>query len=47
MVGDFILWVRGFFKQTFCVHEYEYKEILGGGFFRCRKCGRIRASVKR
>lgn len=45
MVGDLIIIIKHFFKQTFCIHEYEKQTRLIGNDCRksytCKKCGRI------
>lgn len=42
MIGDLIKTIREFFRQMFCLHEYRYIETFDSGFFRCKKCGRIK-----
>lgn len=42
MFGDLILCVQNWFRKLFCIHEYRYIETFTGGFFRCRKCHRIK-----
>jgi hypothetical protein len=42
MIGDLIINLRDFFRQTFCLHDYKYVETFDSGFFRCKKCGRIK-----
>ncbi len=46
MIGDFILWIKQVFKETFCVHDYEQKGTYGiynsHGYLKCKKCGRIK-----
>lgn len=42
MIGDLFLKIRDYLRQTFCLHEYMYIETFNSGFFRCKKCGRIK-----
>ncbi|QBZ69784.1 hypothetical protein [Enterococcus phage vB_EfaM_Ef2.3] len=46
MVGDFILWVKQAWKETFCIHDYTvkgvYKTLDSHGYLKCNKCGRIK-----
>ena len=46
MIGDFILWLKQIFKETFCVHVYKTKGTYGlydsHGYLKCEKCGRLK-----
>lgn len=46
MIGDFILWIKQVFKETFCIHDYRQKGTYGiynsHGYLECKKCGRIK-----
>ena len=43
MFGDIILWLKTFFSQQTCIHDYKpvYRRDTGGGFDICRKCKKI------
>lgn len=44
MIGDLILWIKQFFKETFCIHDYKnhYIHQIGTSYEKCTKCGRIK-----
>lgn len=42
MLGDLFLKIREFLRQNFCCHDYTYIETFDSGFYRCKKCGRIK-----
>lgn len=42
MVGDIILKLIEFFKQTFCIHDYKWTGKLDFRYEECTKCGRVR-----
>lgn len=42
MIGDIYLFIKQFLKQTFCIHEYVYKEIDIYCLEECKKCGRVK-----
>lgn len=42
MIGDIYLFIRQFFKQTFCIHEYTYRRIYDYSYRECNKCGRVK-----
>jgi hypothetical protein len=44
MIGDFILWIKLFFKQQTCIHFYKYvhRKDTGGSFEECFKRGKIK-----
>ncbi len=43
MLGDFILWIKKFFKQNFfCIHEYVWEGPLDFRYEVCKKCGKFR-----
>lgn len=43
MIGDLILKLKEFFVETFCIHNYKYKDLDGGcDFWYCTKCGRVK-----
>lgn len=44
MLGDFIIWLKKSIQQQTCIHDYKtvHRRDLGGGSFeKCKKCGRI------
>ena len=43
-MGDLILWIKTWFKENFCIHDYKAKEmgIFGEIVYICKKCGRIK-----
>ena len=42
MIGDIYLFMQQLLKQTFCIHEYVYREIGMHCFEECKKCGRVK-----
>lgn len=46
MFGDFILYIRDFWKQFWCIHNYKFDRGLWLTpthlIERCQKCGRVR-----
>ena len=43
MVGDLIIFIKMFFIQNTCYHNYKdiYRKDTGGGFKQCTKCGKL------
>lgn len=42
MIGDIYIFIKKFFKQTFCIHEYFRKSIDIPTWRVCKKCGRVK-----
>lgn len=42
MIGDIYLFIKQFLKETFCIHEYVYKQNDIHHLEECKKCGRVR-----
>ena len=42
MIGDIYLFIKHFWKETFCIHEYYRKSIDISSWKVCKKCGRVK-----
>lgn len=44
MIGDLILFIRQFFKECFCIHNYKRQYTIMGewSYEKCTKCGRVK-----
>ena len=44
MIGDLVLFLKLFFKQQTCIHNYLYvnRKDNGGSFQNCSKCDKIK-----
>lgn len=42
MIGDLILTICRFLKQTFCIHDYKWKGKLDWRYEECTKCGKLK-----
>ena len=44
MVGDLVLWIKKFWKQQTCIHNYKWinRKDNGGSFENCLKCDKIK-----
>ena len=44
MFGDIILWIKLFFKQQTCIHDYKWvnRRDNGADFQVCKKCDKIK-----
>jgi len=43
MIGDIVLWIKKFWKQQTCIHDYRIiiRKDTGGDFHSCFKCDKI------
>ena len=41
MIGNWILAIKQWWKQLWCIHDYKEIETLNFNFRQCTKCGRI------
>lgn len=45
MIGDVYIWLRRFFKESFCIHNYveHYRHSYPPVYYNeCEKCGRVK-----
>lgn len=46
MIGDLLLKLHKFVVETFCIHNYKYKDLDGGhDFWYCTKCRRVKKNL--